>query len=190
MNVLGISRERKYPVKITELNETYFIDIIKSRLNYNKLTILKAFYNDGDRFFREFKFINAYYNFYFVIEDLYGDGNTSNRLILKSFIESTDLRQFTEWVRDNHILNHDKHSKNLVKFLEDMGKTTSTDDILEFIVNTRGRLHHFSRKSSIKIGTPFNQREYETVAFLVMGMALRAILQEVYYINKELGIAT
>ena len=111
-------------------------------------------------------------------------------LILKSFKESEDLIRFIEWVRDEHILNHEKHSKALIKFLDDMNKTTSTEDILDFLVNTRGRLHHFSRRSTLKIGTPFNQRDYETVAFFTMGIALRAILQEIYYINKELGIAT
>jgi len=187
INVLGISYERGYPKKITEIDEEYLKEIIKNRDDYDKLTMLKAFYNDGDRFFVEFKYINAIYNFYFVIEDLYGDGNTSNRLIMRSFKESTNLREFVEWARDEQILSHKKHSKQLISFLEDMGKTTSTDDIIEFLVNTRGRLHHFSRKSTLKIGTPFNQGDYETVAFFVKAIALRAILQEIYYIKKSLG---
>ncbi len=189
INVLQISYERKYPQKITVLDEKRLISIIESRNDYTNITILEAFYNDGTRFFNEFKYINAFYNFYFVIEDLYGDGNTINRLIEKSFKESDDLRRFLENVRDNHILNHEKHSKSFIDFLDEMGKTTSTDDVIDFLVNTRGRLHHFSRKSTLRIGTPFNQREYEAIAFFVMGIALRAILQETYYINIELGIA-
>lgn len=189
INVLQIAYERTYPQKITVLDENYFKSIIESREDYDDLTILQAFYNDGNRFFCEFKYVNAFYHFYFVIEDLYGAGKTSNRLIEKSFKESDDLRRFIEQVRDEHILNHERHSKSFIDFLDDMGKTTSTDDIIEFLVKTRGRLHHFSRRSTLRIGTPFNQRAYETIAFFVMGLALKGILQETYYINIELGIA-
>ncbi|MHA1974900.1 MAG: hypothetical protein ACTSW1_18030 [Candidatus Hodarchaeales archaeon] len=189
INVIQISHERGYPKRETKLDEVYLKSVIEERKDYDELTILQAFYNDGVRFFHEFKYINAFYNFYFVIEDLYGDGNTKNSKIMKSFKQSKDLREIIEKVMNNHILNHKKHSKSINKFLKDMSKTTSNDNIIEFLVLTRGRLHHFSRKSSLKTGTPFNQQEYETIAFLVMGIALHGILKEILYINQELGIA-
>lgn len=190
INVLKLTYERKYLEKIIELDEEFLKGIIESRSDYDELTVLKAFFNDGTKLFHEFKYINAFCNFYFILEDLYGNGNTVNRLIMRSFKESADLREFLEWARDTQISKDEKHLKSLINFLEDIGRTTSTNDIIEFLVETRGRLHHFSRKSTLKIGTPFNQRDYEAIASFVMGIALRAILQEVYYINKELGIAT
>ena len=162
-----------------------FKEMILDKPKYDSLTVLQAFYNDGKNFYDEFKYINAFYNFYYVIEDIYGDGNTKNRLIKKSFKASKELRENIKWVIDTQIKPNKKHNKNITNFLKDMNLTDDIDDIIDFIVDTRGRLHHFSRKSTLKIGTPFNQSDYESLAFLAMGIALRAILGEIMKINLQ-----
>lgn len=184
--------ERKsegYPITPVLLRDEDFKFFIETKEHYDELTVLKAFYCNGRNDFHNYNYINAFYNYYFVIEDLYGEGNTKNNLIMKSFKESDELIGHIEWVIENHIKNDERHLKNLTDFLDDMGKTIDVNDIIEFLVLTRGRLHHFSRKSTLKIGTPFNQRQYESIAFLAMGLAVRGILQRILKINRELGIA-
>jgi len=189
LKIFKIEFKKEYPVKPKILTEEIFYSIIINRNNYDELTVLKAFYNDGIKFFKEFKYINAFYNFYFIIEDIYGGANTQNRLIIKSYKESENLKEHIKWIMDNYIKNNERHHTKLKEFLKDMGKTDSIEDIIEFLVLTRGRLHHFSRKSTLKIGTPLNQSDYESVAFLAMGIALRALLNEILEINKTIGIA-
>jgi len=170
---------------ISILPEKDFKEMILDKLKYDSLTILQAFYNDGKNFYDDFKYINAFYNFYFVIEDIYGGNNTLNRLIKKSFKNSTDMRNNIKWVMDTQIKPHKKHNNNITNFLKDMNLTYTVDDIIDFLVDTRGRLHHFSSKSTLKIGTPFNQSDYESVAFLASGIALRAVLGEILKINLQ-----
>lgn len=188
--IISIERTSSgYPVRRILLREETFKGFIEDKEHYEGLSVLKAFYCNGDNEFRHYNYINAFYNFYFIIEDLYGDGNTRNRLILKSFKESDELKGHINWVIENYFKTDARHFRNITNFLNDMGKTLDIEDIIEFLVLTRGRLHHFSRKSTLKIGTPFNQRQYESVAFLGMGLAYRGILQRILEINRERGIA-
>lgn len=189
LKVFKTEVQRGYPIKPVFIEEEDIISFIDNKKDYEELTVLKTFYNNGGDFFRNFRYINAFYNFYYVIEDVYGGGKTQNRAIMNSYKKSRELKEHIKWVRDNYIDTSPKHKKNLDVFLKDMNKTDSVNDIIEFLVLTRGRLHHYSRKSTIKIGTPLNRLEYETVAFFMLGLAFRAILQEILNINKKLGIA-
>jgi hypothetical protein len=47
------------------------------------------------------------------------------------------------------------------------------EGIISLIVQVRGNLHHYSQKSSKKKGTPFNQRDFETMAYLLMTICLK-----------------
>ena len=174
-----------YPQSALILPENDFKEMILDKPKYDSLTILQAFYNDSNNFYNDFKYINAFYNYYFVIEDIYGGNNTQNRLIKKSFKNSTDLKNNIKWVIDTRIKPHKKHNNNITNFLKDMNLTDTVDDIIDFLIDTRGRLHHFSRKSTLKIGTPFNQSDYESVAYLASGIALRSILGEILKINLQ-----
>ena len=190
LKILSVERRSGgYPVEPILLREEDFKWFIETKEHYEELSVLKAFFCNGRTEFHDYNYINAFYNFYFIIEDLYGNGNTRNSLILKSFKESEELKGHINWVMENHIKTDARHFKNITNFLSDMGKTPVIDDIIEFLVLTRGRLHHFTRKSTLKIGTPFNQRQYESVAYLSMGLDYRGIIQRILEKNRELGIA-
>jgi hypothetical protein len=50
----------------------------------------------------------------------------------------------------------------------------------------RGRLHHFSRKSTLKQKpSPLAQQDYESLAFLTMGIAMKSILNEMERSKKS-----
>lgn len=84
-----------------------------------------------------------------------------------------------------HIDTSEKHSKSILQLLSEEKKQNGIDGIIELIVAVRGRLHHYFSRSSLKQATPLNQRDFESPAFLVMGIALMSILKEIVKINQK-----
>lgn len=184
VNVLSFSSQRSYPDEEKILTLDAFRDIVLEKEKYEFLTVVKSFYREGKREFNSFRYINAFYNFYFVIEDLYGNGKTKNFDIEKEFKKNNDFRSFVEWMMTKNI--EGRHKKNIEKFLSEENKSFDIDGLIELIVRVRGNLHHFSTKSTKHKGTPLNQQDFESIAFLLLGISVRSILQKIYERNKGL----
>ena len=65
---------REFSNQPSKFNIDIVKSIIKNKPNRNSLTVLMAFYRDGKVFFDTSKFIVAFYDFYYIIEDLFGNG--------------------------------------------------------------------------------------------------------------------
>jgi hypothetical protein len=65
-----------------------------------------------------------------------------------------------------------KHLDKLKEFLAMEKLNFDKEGIISLIVQVRGNLHHFSQRSSKKKGTPFNQKDFETMAYLLMSICL------------------
>ncbi len=137
------------------------------------------------REFNSFRYINAFYNFYFVIEDLYGKGKTKNFGIEKEFKKNKTFRDLVEWMINNDKISG-RHKRNIKSFLLEEHKSYNVDGIIELIIKVRGNLHHFSSKSSKHTGTPLNNKDFESMAFLLLGLSYRSILQKIYERNKDI----
>lgn len=184
INILNFTVNKSYPEDETILTIESFREIVLEKDKYDFLTVVKSFYREGKREFNSFRYINAFYNFYFVIEDLYGRGKTKNFEIEKEFKKDKNFRAFIEWMITKNL--NGKHKTNIEKFIKEENKLYDVDGLIELIVRIRGNLHHFSAKSSKHKGTPFNQHDFESIAFLLMGLAVRSILQKIYEKNKGL----
>lgn len=184
VNILSFSSQKSYPDEEKILTLDAFRDIVLEKGKYEFLTVVKSFYREGKREFNSFRYINAFYNFYFVIEDLYGNGKTKNFDIEKEFKKSSDFRSFVEWMMTKNL--EGRHKKNIEKFLKEENKLFDIDGLIELIVRIRGNLHHFSTKSTKHKGTPLNQQDFESIAFLLLGLSVRSILQKIYERNKGL----
>lgn len=185
LKVFALSLNRRYPDVPVTLTNKDFVQIIRDKSKYDCLTTLKSFYKEGDFFFRQFKYVNAFYNFYFIIEDLFGGGKTKNRQIEESFKSSVELKETIKWVMDTQINTHERHSKNISNLLREGNMQNTTDDIIKLLIRIRGRLHHYTSKSSLKQATPLTQRDFGSIAFLAMGIALMSILKEIAKINRK-----
>ena len=87
---------------------------------------------------------------------------------------------------DEHINVSPGHHAKLTKMLKQRNMSLGVDAILELIVKTRGDLHHFTGNPNKPVqGTPFNHREFRTISFIVMGLALHSILFRVVEINQK-----
>ena len=180
-NVLSLQNKRRYPETKHILSIQDFQSIITNKRKYEFLKLSQAFYREGQNEYSSFRYINAYYNFYFVLEDLYGNGKTKNRDIEGELKSDPVFKSIVSWMMKQ--LNG-RHLKNIESFLREEGKTWDENGIIELVVRVRGNLHHFSSSSTKRKGTPLNHREFESMAFLSLGLASRSILQKIYERNK------
>jgi hypothetical protein len=182
VNVMSFAVHKKYPDVEKILTMDAFRNIVSDKKKYEFLTIVKSFFREGLREFESFRYINAFYNFYFVIEDLYGKGKTKNYEIEEEFKKNKTFREFIEWMITKQISG--RHKVNIEKFISEEHKSYDIDGLIELIVKVRGNLHHFSSKSSKRKGTPLNNKDFESMAFLLLGLSNRSILQKIYERNK------
>lgn len=183
INVGEFTINKSYPTVLKKMTINDFTDMIKNRSKYQFLTIAKAFHREGIREYSSFRYINAFYNFYYVIEDLYGAGKTKNSAIENEFKKDINFREIVTWMIENNI--KDDHLENIKRFTLEENKKYDVDGLIELVVQVRGNLHHFSSKSSKRKGTPLNHKDFESMAFLLMGLSVRSILQKIIEENNN-----
>jgi hypothetical protein len=146
------------------------------------LVIVQSFWREGRNDVRAGKFINGFFNYYFVLEGLYGDGKTKNYAIEAKFKGSAELRSFIEqYLRDGHPENHiEQVGAMLLKGNPNMDlkfeAITNPDLFIELLVATRGELHHFSNNPSRPEGSPLSHDQYEGITTFAQYLAHKALL--------------
>jgi len=178
-DVTNYALHKEYPpdqnIKLTAAD---FKAIIQQKSKYEHLKMVKLFHREGMREFSSFRYIQAYYNFYFVLEDLYGEGKTQNKDVEKKFKSNQVLRNIIQDMIDN-LIKGDR-LKSIQNFLTEEKMGLNIDGIIELIVRVRGNLHHFSRKSTKRIGTPLNQADFESMAYLLMAISIKSLIHVSY----------
>lgn len=185
LSVIGANWKMSHHEKYAPLNENEFTEMMEDRDKYADLRIPKAFFREGINDFESFRYINAFYNFYFIIEDLYGGGKSKNKDVEKELKKSDEFKSFVQWMIDNLHKDNKKHFDNICNYLKLHSKNFDMDGLIFIIVMMRGQLHHYSGKSTQIHGTPFNQKDFESIAYLSLGLAVRAILQKILEINTQ-----
>lgn len=169
----------------TRLKDECFVDVLRQKDRFDCLTTLKSFYRKGKNSFDQALYIDAFYNFYFIIEDLFGEGKTKNKQIEESFKTSTELKRIIKWIMDTFINTNEKHHKSISNILREKNLQNTPEGIIKLLIRMRGQLHHYTSKSSLKQPTPFVQMDFESLAFLVMGIATESILNEMVKIDTK-----
>jgi hypothetical protein len=162
-----------------------FKRMIKHREKYSSLVIPKAFFREGMSEYNSFRYINAFYNFYFIIEDFYGKGKKDSA-VENELKNSQDFRSHVQWILGD-IKTHRRHFENINNFLKQRNKNYDIEGIVYLLVKMRGQLHHYSGKSTQTKGTPFNHKDFESIAYLAMGISYRSILQKILEINTQIS---
>lgn len=152
----------------TDLNPEMLASIIDKRPVHRHLVLPMSFYREACNDFTEGRYTSAFLNFYFYLDDLYGQGKTKNQAVKQKLKSSKHVRAAcTQAIQD---FNEDINSPNLVEleqFLNAEKKDLTVYGLIDLIVQVRGNLSHFSQKSSKKKGHPLNQREFRVMAYLL-----------------------
>jgi len=178
---------RDYKEVISYLNQKDFTEIMETKERYIPLTTPMSFYREGANEFHSRRYINAFYNHYFVLEDLYGEGKTKNKDVAHAFKNSIEFRGFVKWLLEGTLASDEKHRTSIKKFCAEEHVSYDLDGLIDLIIKVRGNLHHYSGKSSKHIGTPFTHRDFESIALLTLSLSVRAILQRILKINQTIN---
>lgn len=176
--VSSIRHRKTYDRGPTPLDPEEVVGLMSMMEDHPELNVSFAWFREGSIAFVDFRYADAFNKFYFVVEDLYGGGNTKNSKIEKAFKNSEKFRRAVAGAKE--ILDNDdgRHKEALLKRLQEENRKFDLEGLIGFIVNTRGSFHHFNRDNTHKKVTPFNQDEYESVAFLMKTIVLNVLLLE------------
>ena len=151
--------------------------------NYRPIVVAQSFWRQGEADLDEGKFINAFFNYYFVLEGLYGSGKTKNYQVLEEFKKSTELRESVE----RHL--GEKQPMQFIyqvkAMLDRRKKGPDADGFLSLLVWTRGDLHHFANNPNKAGGSPLTHDEYEGIAMLARYLSRRGLMAQVERLNRH-----
>ncbi len=184
VKIFGSNFKKGYPDPIIKIDEKQLIEMISTKDNFSSLTIVKSFWREGNNYFKSFRYIDAFFSFYFILEGLYGKGKTKNKEIEKEFKKSEEFKKSVNWII-GEVKKYPYHLERVNKMLKFRNKNLDVDGIIYLIIKTRGSLHHFTSNENIMQGTPFNHQEFESIAWIVLGISTRAILQKILELNKD-----
>lgn len=168
IDITGFSQSLEYPLLPRPVIPEVATELLLARHAMRHLVLPMSFYREGVNDYRSHRYINAVFNFYFFLEDLYGDGNTKNHLVLRSFASSHELRDAVAKGRRD-IIGDDPAEQlpGLLEFLRQEHCDDDIDGLLKMTVRVRGNLHHFSQRSTKLKGHPLNHGIFRPVAYFL-----------------------
>jgi len=151
-----------------------FARFVERRSRYTGFRVPLSFWREGNNELRSFRSINAFFNFYFVLEGLYANGKTGTNEVRKQLQRSTELQAIITRVLPAH-LDIGQLPNPLLRLLTELGEEASVDGVIAMLIKVRGQLHHYSHASTRRQGSPLNHDHYESAAFISGNIATQAL---------------
>ncbi len=157
----------------SKIEEKAFLIMAGIGLKAQSSTVVASFWREGENDWREGKYINAFFNYYFVLEGLHGNGKTKNYQVEEAMTGSPTLRAHIE-----KFLNTEHLTQHLTQLTEMMNATLlpNVEDLVKLLISTRGKLHHFQNNPNREQGSPLTHERYQAVAYLARGLAHASIM--------------
>jgi hypothetical protein len=186
LSVTSYSTSKSYPESVAKITEKGFRDLLEYTSHTRALSPAKAFWLRGQNDFLEFRYVQAFYSFYFVLEWLYANGKFKKSAVLAQFEKSTILNSALE----ASIQAFRAQGRHWQAMLGDMayvkdGGAVDLAAIRRYLVELRGRAHHVSAKDSSRIPVRDGEQRYETAALVAMHVATVVIELEERALNLE-----
>jgi hypothetical protein len=176
------------PVEMSDQNINYMIS--KAHIHSQIMNPFLSFFREAIKEQAAFRFINSFFNAYFILEGAYGNKKWRNWQIKEEFKKSADFKRFAE----NAISRYAKKNarvewklNNMLSELKDrhgspLNAKLDADGIAALLVDTRGALHHFSGDVKVSKGIPSNHQDFEELAdftIRIAGETLFEMLDEI-----------
>jgi hypothetical protein len=177
LGAVRVSRGKIPPQRIVEKT---FVSVVGIGLKAQSLTVVASFWREGENDWVAGKFINAFFNYYFVLEGLYGNRKTNNRRVEAEMLKSAGLlAQIEKFNSGQHPL---QHLEKLATMLN-VNTIPTSEQLVGLLVSTRGKLHHFQNNPNREQGSPLVHDKYEGIAYLARQLAHGSILELTRSIN-------
>ncbi len=187
VGVFSTQFKPEYPVSQGAVRPDVLVGMAEQSQRLVDLAVLKAFWREGGDEFEHFRYVQAFYDYYFVLEGLYAQGRSSENQVLGAFASNDELHRICAEALANFAHLED-HTSRLQQVLAEEGCSWSTQGLMRLIIRLRGRLHHYSPRSRKAQPTPFEQESFRSVALLVSHMATLAIALREVDLGTALGI--
>lgn len=153
--------------------------IQRAHLHSKVLNPYLAFFREGERERRAFRFINTFFNAYFVLEGAYGNQKWRNWEVTEEFKNSPEFRKCTQKTIDAFVSKNPIIETKIRKMLSELkdrhgnsiNAQLDVDGLAQLLVLTRGSLLHFSGNTETSKGTPMNHNEFEGIAEVALRIA-------------------
>lgn len=143
------------------------------------LNVPMSFYREAKMEYTGQRYINCFNNAYYIIEGLFGDGKWRKDAIVDKLTKS-QFAGFTKTLLDRIANNNDIENGTtkdmLIDELKAFNQPFTVDGLITLLVETRGKLHHFSIKNTQVQGTPFNHYDFKRIALIALELAGSSIL--------------
>ena len=153
----------------------------------NGLAVPMSFYREAKMEYATGRYINSFFNSYFIIEGLFGNGKWRKEAVVKELTDSPVFSSFVQTlldeVRNNAAPDEGMTKSQMTQELAKMNQPFTVEGLVKCIVETRGKLHHFSIASTKAQGTPFNHLDYKNIALIGFIMAGNSLM---HYVHEEL----
>lgn len=161
------------------VKEDTFNILVREAPFFDILTVPIGFWREGNNQMDDKNYVQAFYSYFFVIEDLYADGKTGEKPVLKAFSESEELCRICVSAVSRFFGKGDEGESALRRFIEAEGCQADRFGLQKFLFRMRGNLHHYFGKSPRPHPTPFNQQQFRSVALLALFIASLAIFEHI-----------
>jgi len=147
------------------------------------LNVPMAFYREAKAEYSASRYINTFFNSYFIIEGLFGNGKWRTNAVIEELTKSTVFTGFVQDYLDEVAPNNDPFEgmtkAQLEGELKSKNQPFTTEGLINLIVKKRGELHHFSIGSSQPQGTPLNNSDFKNLALVTFILAGNALLYSI-----------
>jgi hypothetical protein len=167
-------RKHQFEQIVRKVTIGWLRDTIIFRKQLSHLALPFSFYRKGVNLYHRFEYSEAFLNFYFMLEGIFGNGKTKNGPVKEEFLKS----DFLDFAIDTFLNNLDKdnyenHNIWLVNYLSTKkNNTINKESIISMLVDKRGELSHFSARSTKNQRNNFNENENQSPAFIIMSICL------------------
>jgi len=163
--------EEKYPEAFTEIDDSLVRVLLQRRSWHERLTVPLAFYREGKNEFDRFRYVQAFMNFYFMIEGLFGGGRPNYRV--KEEFKAAPTLVVAAADAAQVLSASPRHVSALRTLTRTEDQQIEASTVLDWLVDLRGIVHHYSIRDSRPQAHPHNQREFEPAAFLAMAVCVK-----------------
>ncbi len=168
-----------------ELPDVDIAQIILRRNFHGKLlNEFLVFFREGKNNFHVGRYVNAFLNFYFVLEGAYGEeGRWRNAETREDFLKSAEFCKFADEIIAANLQTGGRYHWWINKMLQDLKdpkgkpipKALDAEGIACLLVNTRGSLLHFKKDFS-DLNSPVRvDEDYEAIAFVSYALARKTV---------------
>jgi hypothetical protein len=126
-----------YRQEWTELDQKKLDQLLDAKARFSSLKVPMAWFREGLNDYERLKYVDAFNDFYYVVEDFYSGGKTGKKQVLQQMKSSAELTGIAERAVED-AKSSGRHLANLEAMLSTEGLQLDPDGLTELLVETRG----------------------------------------------------